>query len=259
MASYYVDTNVLVGYTFLHNRWQDHTRRLMASDNTLYAGDTVFYEYCINVGYGPRDSEPLDWSKEDGVVGKEKRKLRKRKRFTYLELKTKDEDELNPDTVSEVFIEKFEVEDQIKHKVKNYFQKELVQDCTLDSVECSLNKLINRINSTAIDRKDEIKKRVKVRRRRDNKDYSTPCSQISRIICGNEDEYCPDAEVLVDAMDLKDRLFTDTVVTSDKGDMISNRDKLEPITRLNLVYLKNKFANEDPEIDEEIPLDKDSN
>jgi len=259
MASYYVDTNVLVGYTFLHNRWQDHTRRLMASENTLYAGATVFYEYCVNVGHGPRDGEPLDWSREDGVVGKEKRKLRKRKRFTYLELKTKDEDELDPDTVSDVFIEKFEVEDQIKHKVENYFQKELDQDCTLDSVEDSLNKLINRIKSTAIDRKNEIQKRVKIRRRQDDKDYSTPCSQMSRIIDGNEDEYCPDAEVLVDAMDLKDRFLTDTVVTSDKGDMISNRDKLEPITRLNLVYLKNKFANEDPKIDEEIPMDQDSN
>jgi len=259
MASYYVDTNVLVGYTFLHNRWQDHTRRLMASKNTLYAGDTVLYEYCINIGRGPRDEEPLDWSKEDGVVGKEKRKLRKRKRFTHLELKTKDDNELNPETVSEVFIKKFEVEDQIKHKIENYFQKELGQDCTLDSVEDSLNKLINRINSTAIDRKNEIQKRVKIRRRRNKKDYSTPCSQMSRIIGGNENEYCPDAEVLVDAMELKDRFLTDTVVTSDKGDMISNRDKLEPITRLNLVYLKNKFANEDPEIDEEIPRDQDSN
>lgn len=82
---------------------------------------------------------------------------------------------------------------------------------------------------------------------------------MSRIIDGNEDEYSPDAEVLVDAMDLKDRFLTDIVVTSDKGDIISNRNKLEPITRLNLVYLKNKFANEDPEIDEEIPMDKDPN
>jgi len=258
MASYYVDTNVLVGYTFLHNRWQDHTRRLMASENTLYAGYTVLYEYCVNVGHGLRDGESLDWSKEDGVVGKEKRKLRKRKRFTYLELKTKDEEELDPDTVSEVFIEKFEVEDQIKYKVEDYFKKELDQDCTLDDVEESLNKLINRINSTAIDRKDEVQKRVKIRRRRDDKDYSTPCSQMSRIIDGDEDEYCPDAEVLVDAMDMKDRYLIDTVVTSDKGDMISNRDKLEPITRLNLVYLKNKFANEDSEIAEEIPINQDT-
>ena len=258
MASYYVDTNVLVGYTFLHNRWQDHTRRLMASENTLYAGCTVLYEYCVNVGHGPRDGKPLDWSKEDGVVGKERRKLRKQKRFTYLELKTKDEEELDPDTVSEVFIDKFEVEDQIKHKVEDYFEKELDQDCTLDDVEESLNKLINRINSTAIDRKGEIQKRIKIRRRRDDKDYSTPCSQMSRIIDGGEDEYCPDAEVLVDAMDLKDRYLINTVVTSDKGDMISNRDKLEPITQLNLVYLKNKFANEDPEIDEEIPIDRDT-
>lgn len=258
MTSYYVDTNVLVGYTFLHNRWQDHIRRLMASENTLYAGGTVLYEYCVNVGQGRRDSEPLDWSREDGVVGKEKRKLRKRKRFTYLELKTKDEEELDPDTVSEVFIEKFDVEDQINHKVEDYFEKELDQDCTLDEVEESLNKLTNRINSTAIDRKEVLQKRIKIRKRRDNEDYSTPCSQISRIIDGDEDEYCPDAEVLVDAMDLKDRFLINTVVTSDKGDMISNRDELEPITRLNLVYLKNKFAKEDSEIDEEVPIDQDT-
>lgn len=257
MASYYVDTNILVGYTFLHNRWQDHTRRLMASENTLYAGDTVLYEYCVNVGHGPRDGEPLDWSQEDGVIGKEKRKLRKRKRFTYLELKTRDN--LNPETVSKVFIEKFDVEEQIEHKVKEYFEKELDQDCTLDDVESSLNKLINRVNSTAIDRKDEVRKRVKIRRRRKDKDYSTPCSQMSRIIDGEEDEYSPDAEVLTDAMDLKDRFLIDTVVTGDKGDMIYNKDKIESITRLNLVYLKNKFANEDPKIDEEIPIDQDPN
>lgn len=90
-----------------------------------------------------RDGELLDYSRKDGVVGKEKRKFRKRKRFTYLELKTNDEDKLDPDTVSEVFIEKYEVEDQIKHKVENYFEKELDQDCTLDDVEDSLNKPMN--------------------------------------------------------------------------------------------------------------------
>jgi len=82
---------------------------------------------------------------------------------------------------------------------------------------------------------------------------------MSRIIDGDEYEYSPDAEVLTEAMDLRDRFLIDTVVTGDKGDMISNRDKLETITRLNIVYLKNKFANEDPEIDEEIPIDQDSN
>lgn len=254
MASYYLDTNVLVGYSFLHNRWQDHTRRLMATDNTLFAGGTVLYEYCVNTSYERRNGEPLDWSKEDGVIGKEKRKLRKRKRFTYLELRTCDESELNPETVSKVFIEKFQVEDQIQHKVKDYFEKELEESCTLDDIEEILNKLINRINSTCIDRKDELKERIKIRQRRSGKDYSTPCDQLSRIINGDEEEYCPDAEVLVDAMDIKDRFLASTVVTGDKEDMISNRDKIEPITRLNLVYLKNKFANEDPDLEPEADL-----
>lgn len=254
MASYYLDTNVLVGYSFLHNRWQDHTRRLMATDNTLYAGETVLYEYCVNNSPGPRDGELLNWANEDGVIGKEKRKLRKRKRFTYLELRTKDESELNPESVSKVFIEKFDVEKQIEHKVHDYFEKELDESCTLDDVEDSLNKLINRINSTCKDRKDELRQRVKIRQRRSGKDYSTPLDQLSRIINGNEEDYCPDAEVLVDAMDVKDRFLASTVVTGDKGDMISNRDKIEPITRLSLVYLKNKFANEDPDLEPEADL-----
>lgn len=247
MSSYYLDTNVLVGYTFLHNRWQEHTTRLMDTDNTLYAGETVLWEYCVKVGAGPRDGEPAKWSEEDGVFGTVKRNLRKYKRLTYLELESMDESEIDPETVSKVFFEEFDTEDQVKDKVRNYFNRKLDDDCTLDDVEEALNYLINRINSTSVDRKEELKKRVKIRKRRQDKDYQSQSDQLSRIIDGDDEEFCGDAEVLCDAMDLKDRYIIHKVVTGDKSDMQSHMDKIEAITGLKIVYLKNEFANEDTE------------
>lgn len=253
MATYYLDTNVLIGYSFLHNRWQDHTKRLMHSDNTLYIGETVFWEYLVKDGGPDREDVEIDWSYEYGNYEGEKRKLRKRKRFTYLELRSKDESELDPETVAETFIEEADVEEQIEHKFYNYFGKELDDNCSLDDAEDALNKLVNRVNSTAIDRKDTLQERLKVRKRRSGKDYSDIINQLKRIIEGDEDEECADAHVLCDAMDMKDRFIAGTVVTGDKGDMIDHKDPIENITHLNLVYLKNKFAHEDAEIPPERP------
>ncbi|WP_424016257.1 hypothetical protein ACOZ4N_00390 (plasmid) [Halorientalis pallida] len=242
MSSYFLDTNVLVGYTFLHNRWQDHTQRLMSTNNTLYTGETTKYEYCVKRHPGPRNGVPLDWSKEDGVVGTVKRNLRKYKRLTVLELESKDKTELDPETVSEVFIDEFDVEEQIEHKVENYFEKELAQDCTLTDVEEALNKLINRINTTSLDRKDELRKRLKVRPRRSGSDYSSQVDQLTHLIEGRQKEYCADAHVLCDAMDLKNRRIINKIVSGDKSDMYSNREEIDAITSLSVVYLKDEFA-----------------
>lgn len=248
MSSYFLDTNVLVGYTFLHNRWQDHTQRLMSTNNTLYTGETTKYEYCVKRQPGPRNGVPLDWSKEDGVVGTVKRNLRKYKRLTVLELESKDESELDPETVSEVFIDEFDVEEQIEHKVENYFEKELEQDCTLTDVEEALNKLINRINTTSLDRKDELRQRLKVRPRQSGGDYSSQIDQLTYLIEGNREEYCADAHVLCDAMDLKNRHIINKIVSGDKGDMYSNREEIDAITSLSVVYLKDEFAKKpDPQ------------
>jgi len=243
MSRYFVDTNVLVGYTFLHNRWQDHTSRLMATNNTLYTGETTKYEYCVKRHPGPQNGERLDWSKEDGVVGTVKRNLRKFKRLTVLELQSKEESELDPETVSEVFIQEFDVEEQVQHKVEKYFEKELDQDCTLSDVKDALNKLINRINTTSLDRKDEIRRRLKVRPRQPGKDYSSDIDQLTHLIEGERDKYCADAHVLCDAMDLKDRRVLNKIVSGDKGDMYLNRGEIDAITGLSVVYLKDEFAD----------------
>jgi len=243
MSRYFVDTNVLVGYTFLHNRWQDHTSRLMSTNNTLYTGETTKYEYCVKRHPGPRNGERLDWSKEDGVVGTVKRNLRKFKRLTVLELQSKDESELNPETITGVFIQEFDVEEQIQHKVENYFERELDQDCTLSDVKESLNKLINRINTTSLDRKNEIRRRIKVRPRQPGKDYSREIDQLTQLIEGERDKYCADAHVLCDAMDLNNRRMVSKIVSGDKGDMYLNRKEVDTITGLSVVYLKDEFAD----------------
>jgi hypothetical protein len=215
----------------------------MSTNNTLYTGETTKYEYCVKRHPGPRNGEQLDWSEEDGVVGTVKRNLRKFKRLTVLELQSEDESELDVETVSEVFIEEFDVEEQIEYKVENYFEKELDTDCTLSEVKESLDKLINRINTTSIDRKDEIRKRLKVRHRQSGKDYSDDIDQLTHLIEGERNKYCADAHVLCDAMDLKDRRILSKIVSGDKGDMYLNREEIDAITGLTVVYLKDEFAD----------------
>lgn len=243
MANYFLDTNVLVGYCYLQNRWQDHTTRLFSTDNTLHTSELVLYEYCVKNGPGaPNNGTEIDWHSDDGIYGRVRRKLRKGKRHTELELRRYDADALSPEKVAEIFIEKFEIQDAVVEKVKRHFRKSLDADCDAKQAREEIDELVNAITTTAAERKDELAQRVKFHRR--SEEYRSMEDQLRRLIYGDDQGYGPDAGILTDTHDLMSRRIVSKVVTGDKGDMYQHSEEINAITGLTVLYLKDQFAGE---------------
>lgn len=245
MANYFLDTNVLVGYCFLQNRWQDHTERLFSTDNTLHASELVLYEYCVKRSPGaPQDYSDIGWGAADGIFGRVRRKLRKGKRHAELELRRYDTDELSPEKVAEIFIEKFEIQDAVTDKIERHFRRSLDEDCDAKDARKEIDEVVNTISTTATDRKGELAQRVKFHRRSQEHEFVE--RQLRRLIYGDDSEYGPDAGILTDALNQKSRGIVSKVVTGDKGDMYLNAEEIGVVTGLTILYLKDKFAGNQP-------------
>jgi len=54
MTRYFVDTNVLIGLTFSHDRWAIEAERILNGQNTLFTSEFVIYEYCSRQQGSPR-------------------------------------------------------------------------------------------------------------------------------------------------------------------------------------------------------------
>lgn len=242
MARYFLDTNVLLGYSFLQNYWQDHSSRLFETGNSVYIGETVLYEYCVKTNPGPpSESVNIDWSHDGGILGDEHRRLRKAKRLCDLDLRSFSEEELTKEVVAEMFIDKFDVEDAVAPKVHVYFEQSLMSSCTVSDARNAIDELVNTIISTSQDRKTEMASRVQYSKQR--KPYTAIETRLKRLIYGDDESYGPDASLLRDAYELKERRILNRVVTGDKGDIYLNREQIDAITGLSVLYLKDEFAN----------------
>lgn len=241
MARYYIDTNVLVGYSFLQNLWQSDTKRLLDTDNTLYVGEIVLYEYCVKNSPGsPPNSVDIDWAHDAGKYGDERRRLRKAKRMFDIELRRFSDEELSPESVAELFIDEFDIQDRSIAKIQQYFTQALTDTCSTPEVEQSVEELVNTITSTAKERKLELARRVNYLRNTNK--YLSIESRLANLIYGDDQSYVPDATLLWEAYQLKERGIVSTVVTGDKGDIYLKRGEIDAITGLSVLYLQDQFA-----------------
>ncbi|GGK83392.1 hypothetical protein [Haloarcula sebkhae] len=240
MASYCVDSNVLLGYSFLQNRWNDHTDRLISTDNSLFLSDQVIYEYCCKKGK-PRAETELKWSKDYGKFDDEKARLRKDARMCELEVDSRQESELGPETVSEIFIEEHDVETQVQGKIRKYFEKTLTKDCTHLDVRDAMRDLVERITTQADSRKEALSERIDYISVEGERDEDLRVRLAEMISHGSQTEH-PDAEVVADSYALQNLGIAGRLVTGDKGDIYSNRKEINAMTGLSVLYLKDEFA-----------------
>ena len=241
MSRYYVDTNVLLGFTFLQNRWREHTERLLNSDNTVYTSCSVLYEYCTKRPNLSRGSADISWEKNDGKIDDEKMRLRRDIRQCTFELDILDEDQITPDKVSEILIQEHDVETQVDGRIRAYFDATLNQDCSRQEAKAALRKLQNRITTAANNRKDELSNLVKYVPVGSNRHPEISARLAREITYGRENDH-PDARVLSDAYSLKENSIVSQVVTGDKADIYKNREEINAITGLNVQYLKDEVA-----------------
>jgi len=234
---YFLDTNCLLGLTFAQDVWNPDAGRLFETDNSLYTGETVLYEYCNRSESTTRDSVSIDWQSEDGVYGQIRADFRMAKLLTDQRLQTYPEDELTAEVIADEFIEQFEIQDEAKLRVERYFESKLEKPITRREARDSVRE----VSDTILERSQRAKERLEARLHLNpvrNSTYPRIGDQISRYI------HDSDVEVLCDAYFLRERGEIERVVTADKG-IYENRNRLYSVLSLRILFLKDTFANED--------------
>lgn len=262
---YYLDTNCLTGYTFFNDWWHSDAKRLFDSDNELYIGDTVLFEYCNSpvtdedIEYTWERSE-LSWTEEKGNFKSKLAELRD-SRFLF-EDKLFDRDDLDLDTAVEIFVDAYNIKDESEPAIRRYFEQKLDQldlDVTTENVRKIQKMLVEDLQRYARERKEELRKRVNLGPERDD----IPDTRVSTIKRTLSDDM--DIEVVCDASYMCDVGLLERVVTGDKGNALrdedgevvryddgtpvsgkvgiyNSREVIKNVTGLRVLYLKDEFA-----------------
>lgn len=240
MTSYAVDTNVLLGYSYLQNRWQKHTQRLFQSDNTVVAPDQTIFEYCCRRSNNSKSEVNLDWSKNDGLFAIIKADLRDDAFLVEQELDARDEEVLDPYTVAQIFIDEHDVEEQVEERILRFFRAELSANCDRTDARDAVRDLVERITTVADKRKRKLTQRVK--HHSEGRDPELT-KNIADLISGHGSKEHPDANVVSEVKMLKEAGKASSLVTGDKNDIYSNSERIQATCSLPILYLKDEFAD----------------
>lgn len=236
---YFLDTNCLLGLTFAQDVWNPDAKRLFATDNSLYTGETVLYEYCNRSEGNSREDASINWQGEGGVYGRIRTDLRMAKLLTDQRLQTYREGELTAELVADEFIEQFEIQDEAECRVKRYFETKLEEPVTRRDARDAVREVSDTILERSRKAKERLEARLHLSPVRES-DYPRVRDHIGRYL------HDSDAEVLCDAYYLKEQGVLERVVTADKG-IYEHRDSLRSITGLRVMFLKDDFSYENIE------------
>jgi len=262
---YYLDTNCLTGYTFFQDWWHSDANRLFDSDNELYIGDTVLFEYCNrpvtvdDIEYEWERSE-LSWNEDKGNFKSKMAELRD-SRFLF-EDAIFDRNDLDLETAVDLFVDAYHIKPSSKPTIRLYFEEKLDQldlEVTVENVRKIQKLLVEDLQDYAWERKDELRKRVNLGPERDD----IPDSRVSTLHRTLSDDM--DIEVVCDASYMCDEGLLTRMVTGDKGDSLrdedgdvvryedgtpvsgkvgiyNSREVINNVTGLSVLYLKDEFA-----------------
>jgi len=263
---YYLDTNCLMGYTFFHDWWHSDARRLFDSDNTLYIGDAVLFEYCnrdvTKDEYEMEwDRSDLTWTAEDGSFKMKMTELWD-SRFQF-EDELLEEDDLDLPTVVEAFMDAYDIRNSAEPAIHRYFDEKLEQldlAMTVENARKIQKMLVEDLEEYAKERKEELRFRVEMGPERGD----IPDTRVDTIKRELSDEM--DAEVVFDASYMCDEGVLERMVTGDKGDALrdedgeviryddtgdavcgnvgiyNSRELIDSVTGLTVLYLRDEFA-----------------
>lgn len=262
---YYLDTNCLTGYTFFQDWWHSDAKRLFESDNELYIGDTVLFEYCNrpvtddDVEY-EWDRSELSWNEDKGNFKSKMVELRD-SRFLF-EDAIFDRDDLDLNTAVELFVDAYHIKPASKPAIHRYFEEKLDQldlDVTVENIRKIQKLLVEDLQGYAWEKKDELRKRVNLGPERGD----IPESRIATLERTLSDDM--DIEVVCDASYMCDDTLLERMVTGDKGNALrdedgkvvryedgrpvsgkvgiyNSREVIRNVTGLRVLYLKDEFA-----------------
>lgn len=262
---YYLDTNCLVGYTFFQDWWHSDANRLFDSDNELYIGDTVLFEYCNRPVTDDEiefewDQSELSWNVDKGTFKSKMAELRD-SRFLF-EDAILDCEDLDLETAVELFADAYHIKPSSESAIRRYFEEKLDQldlGVTVESVRKIQKLLVEDLQNLAWERKDKLRKRVELGPERGD----IPESRVATLERTLSDDM--DIEVVCDASYMCDDGLLQRIVTGDKGNALrdedgdvvryedgtpvsgkvgiyNSREVINNVTGLRVLYLKDEFA-----------------
>lgn len=248
MTRYFVDTNCLLGLTFINDRWCPDAKRLFDTDNTIYTGKNAVYEYCSSTEGNSRRSADIRLDRDEGLYGEKRAKLRLKLRQFGKMLQTYSDDELDIETVMDEYVERFDMKESEEKEVRPrlqkyfewYFEKE--GELTRRTAREAARKLKDVLMERSIKHKDQIEARVYLEPIRD-REYPEVEKRLKEWPVHMKNN--ADIALICDAVFLKEEIGISHFVTGDFTDIYSNQDWIHENLGFSVLYLLETFAGEE--------------
>ena len=251
MTRYFVDTNVLIGLTFSHDRWAVEAERILNGHNTLFTSEFVIYEYCSRQQGSPRvvpdpaqlRVEPDDESGVFGTVLEEFQENVENNIPMYnREIDLQRYDGLTFERILAIFFDNIEVRSQAKpHFVQHFLNYFSSREVTPRNAKRCVEDLRDRVLHDAKERKDALMESVQVTSSTYN-DQERARDLVEEHI-GIHEYWIPpvDSQWLLDAIGLAERGVLQNVVTGDKKDIVHHQQQLTSLFDVSILYLLDEF------------------
>ncbi|GAB3690072.1 hypothetical protein GCM10028857_26150 [Salinarchaeum chitinilyticum] len=249
MARYFLDTGVVIGYTFLHDMWHSESEEVFDSDNSLYVNEAVIFEYCNSTDNNYLESTDVDWETEEGRFGDIIAMAEAAQIPFDLKIDSYDDSELDIETLVEDVISTMQIDDEVDPEMIEEYIRPTLRDFISDELgDRELTLPIARqigevLFDTIIDggrrKREEIRERVtecSVSQDQREKYFSEIDGFINGYI---------DTVIISEVGHLEDTGFVSTIISSDKNHMYSNKEKIKAITGAEINYLKDTVAHHD--------------
>jgi predicted nucleic acid-binding protein len=252
MARYFLDTNVLIGLTFRHDRWSAEAQRLLDTNNTIYTSEYNVYEYC-STGRGPRipqDPEEMDveFDAERGVFGAVLRAFSENVEQNIpmynREIDLQRNEGLTVQKVIKTFFDNVDVRDQAKDHFRRYFQEYFSNhDLTPRNAKRCVEDLRDKVLQNAQVRKQDLLSELRIIE--STFDDETQARLKIQLHIGVDEDGIPEDDLpwLLDVIALADQGKVSTVVTGDL-DIVRNQEGLISLFDLSVLYLLDEFESD---------------
>ena len=248
MTRYFVDTNCLLGLTFINDRWYPDAKRLFDTDNTLYTGKNAVYEYCSSSEDNNRRNADIRLDRDDGLYGEKRAKLRLRLRQFGKKLQTYRDDDLDIETVMDEYVDRFDMrkseEEEVRPRIRNYFEWYFEKEGELSrrTAREAARKLKDVLMERSIKHKNQIESRVYLQPVRD-REYPDVKRRLKERPVRMKNT--ADIALICDAVFLKEEIGISHFVTGDFKDIYSNQGWIHENLGFSVLYLLETFAGEE--------------
>jgi hypothetical protein len=250
MTRYFVETNMLAGLTYTHDRWHRDVKPLY-QNNTLYTSEFVIYEYCNQRRQDPSIvSDPsklsADPDAEDGKYRHIGKILEDRVPFFDKQIRRLQREGMTVEKVVDAFIDHFEIREQAEPQIRSYFQDYFsTRELTDRNARRAVQDLRDLILWAAERNKDILMEKVKIQKSAyDQMDTEREVIEEETGL-GEWGMSREDLQWVLDAIHVMQQGMLDRFVTGDKNDVAQFKHTLTKEFDIAVLYATEEFYSDD--------------